>query len=260
MAWNPLRQRLKDPAPTWGMWVTLESPSITEIALTLGLDWIVVDTEHGHQDQREIMDHLRAAGGSDLAVIVRVSDIRQDAVKRALDMGAHGVILPLIRSREDAERGFSYARYPPRGVRGVSAERAMQWGLGMQEYLALANEETLVIPLIETREAIENIEEILEVPGLEAIFFGPADLSASYGHLGEWEGPGVAERILAVKDQAAARGIASGLLSRGTEDANRRRDQGFKMIGLGADTGLLIQAAERFLDAVGRPVQPRRWF
>jgi 2-keto-3-deoxy-L-rhamnonate aldolase RhmA len=136
----------------------------------------------------------------------------------------------------------------------------MQWGLGMQEYLALANEETLVIPLIETREAIENIEEVLEVPGLEAIFFGPADLSASYGYLGEWEGPGVADRIVAAKDRAATRGIAAGLLSRGSEDANRRRDQGFRMIGLGADTGLLIQAAERFLDAVGRPVQPRRWF
>src|SRR5207249_1133972 len=123
-----------------------------------------------------------------------------------------------------------------------------RWGLGLQEYLADANEETLVIPIIETREAAEAIDAILQVPGLEAIFFGPADLSASHGYLGQWEGPGIAERILEIRAQAARCGIGAGLVSRSVADAVSRRDQGFALVGLGADTGLLIRAMTEALE------------
>jgi len=245
---NPLRERLRRQETSYGLWVTLESPSITEIAVTLGLDWICIDMEHGHLGYREALEHLRAVRGSETTALVRVPEIDRSSIKRALDLGAHGVLLPLVRGPEDLLRAMSFGRYPPRGERGIGGERAVKWGLGFQEYLAIANEETLIIPIIETREAVEEIDSILEVPGLEAIFFGPADLSASYGYLGEWEGPGIAETILAIRAKAAGLGIGAGVLSRSIAEAVLRRDQGFRLVALGADTGLLIRAMTEALE------------
>src|SRR5579872_4408556 len=133
---NPLRRRLRDKETTYGLWVTVESPSITEVAVALGLDWVCIDMEHGHQDFHDVMDHLRAVRGSETAALVRVPGIELSAIKRALDMGAHGVIVPYVSSREDVDTAFRYGRYPPRGVRGVSGERAVKWGLGAADYLA----------------------------------------------------------------------------------------------------------------------------
>lgn len=257
---NRLRQQLRDHQTTYGLWVTVESPTITEIAVALGLDWICVDMEHGHLDYREIMEHLRAARGTETSVIVRVPELQMSAVKRVLDMGAHGVILPYARSRDELATAMSFGRYPPVGIRGVGGERAYKWGLGMQEYLSYANEETLLIPLIETREAVTDIDAILDLPGIEAIFFGPADLSASYGHLGSWDEHGVADILTDIKAKAAAKGIASGILARGVADAVNRRDQGFQLVGLGADMTLLVRAIRENLAQLGRDAAPRLWF
>ncbi|HLK60482.1 MAG TPA: aldolase/citrate lyase family protein [Chthonomonadaceae bacterium] len=257
---NRLRQRFRDHETTYGLWITVETPTITEAAVTLGLDWVCIDMEHGHQDFHEVMNHLRVVRGSETAALVRVPGIELSAIKRALDMGAHGVIVPYARSHAEVETAFSYGRYPPRGIRGVSGDRAVKWGLGARDYLDCADEETLIIPLIETRGAVEAIDAILEVPGLEAIFFGPADMSASYGYLGEWEGPGVAERILEVRAKAEAKGIAAGVMARSVEDSRRRRDQGFRMVGLGADMSLLIRAIRENLDALGHKTPLNLWF
>lgn len=248
---NSLRGKLKANGTTYGLWITVETPTITEAAVALGLDWVCIDMEHGHQDFHEVMNHLRVVRGSDTAAIVRVPGIEMSAIKRALDMGAQGVIVPYVQSQADVERAFTYGRYPPRGVRGVCGDRAVRWGLAFQEYLRAADEETLIIPLIETRGAVEEIDAILEVPGLEAIFFGPADMSASYGHLGDWDGPGVAERILDIRARAEAKGIAAGVMARSVEDSAQRRDQGFRMVGIGADMGLLIRALRENLNALG---------
>jgi 2-keto-3-deoxy-L-rhamnonate aldolase RhmA len=257
---NALRGKLKAGQTTYGIWVTLESPSITEIAVTLGMDWVVVDLEHGHLDFRELLEHVRVVRGSGTSVIVRVPDIQQGTIKRALDTGSHGVILPVVRSRADVEQGFSFARYPMKGIRGVGGERAVKWGLGFTDYLDCANEEILVIPLIETRDAAECIDDILAVPGLEAIFFGPADLSASHGYLGQWEGPGLAEKILEIRAKAAAKGIAAGVMARSVDESLKRRDQQFGMVAIGPDTGLMIRAIQENMARLGRPAVPRLWF
>jgi 2-keto-3-deoxy-L-rhamnonate aldolase RhmA len=257
---NRLRQRFRDNQTTYGLWVSVESPSITEVAVALGLDWVCIDMEHGHQDFHDVMDHLRAVRDSETAALVRVPGIEMSAIKRALDMGAHGVIVPYSQSHADVETAFRYGRYPPHGVRGVSGDRAVQWGLGAREYLACADEETLIIPLIETRGAVEEIDAILAMPGLEAIFFGPADLSASYGYLGEWEGPGMAETILDVRARAEAKGIAAGIMSRTVEDSIQRRDQGFNLVALGTDMALLIRAIRENLLALGRKEALKLWF
>jgi 2-dehydro-3-deoxyglucarate aldolase/4-hydroxy-2-oxoheptanedioate aldolase len=257
---NALRRRFRAGETSYGLWVSTESPTVTEVAVTLGLDWVCVEMEHGHLDFHDVMNHIRAVRGSETAVVVRLPDIQMSSVKRVLDMGAHGVILPYAQSAAEIERGFQYGRYPPRGIRGIGGDRAVQWGLGTPEYLGYADEETLIIPLIETRGAVEEMDAILAIPGLEAIFFGPADLSASYGYKGQWEGPGMAERILDIRAKAAAQGIAAGIMARSLEDTVLRRDQGFQMIALGTDMNLMIRAIRQNLEAVGRQPALNLWF
>jgi len=133
-------------------------------------------------------------------------------------------------------------------------------GLGFRDYLHVANEETLVIPMIETREAASDIDEILDVEGLEAIFLGPADMSATFGYLGEWEGGDTAKLNLEIRDKAAAKGIVTGVVSTSLENAMERQQQGFKMVGLGSDAGLLIRCTQQTLVALGRDAEPHLWF
>lgn len=254
---NPLRRKLKSGGPTVGLWATLESATVTEVAAELGIDWVCIDMEHGSLGYRDVVDHLRAAKGSDLSLIVRVPTASVDTIKRALDLGAHGVLLPLIREPSELAEAFGHARYPTSGKRGLGHERALRWGMAMESYVAVANEETMVIPVIETAEASANIAGILATPGLEAIFFGPSDLSQSFGHLAVWEGPGIAEEILRMKRLADELGIASGIIGASADDIARRRQQGFGMIGLGSDVGLMIRQLRELLTPF-RDVAERR--
>lgn len=249
---NPLRARLKQGREAVGLWVTLESATATEVAAELGLDWVCVDMEHGSLDFRDVVHHLRAARGSDLAVLVRVPTASVDKIKRALDLGAHGILLPLIRDAAELEESMSHARYPLAGKRGLGHDRALRWGMAIEEYVATADSETMVIPVIETKEASENIASILDVRGLETIFFGPSDLSQSFGHRAVWEGPGIAEDILRIKALAARRDIASGIIGTNAEDVARRRAEGFKMICIGTDVGLLIRQIRSEMKPFGK--------
>jgi len=247
---NPLRKKLQAGQTTFGMWVTLESPNVLEAAVTLGIDWVVIEMEHGHLDWRDVINHLRVVSGTSTAAIVRVAELRRETIQRALDLGADGIIVPMIGTADELEKAFVFGRYPPRGVRGVAGERCVKWGLETGPYLQAANDETLIIPLLESRTAVENTESILRVLGLEAIFFGPADMSASYGHLGEWEGGPVADSIRMIREKAASRNIARGILARTLDEAVTRRAEGFNMIALGADINLMIASLRRVLEAL----------
>ena len=256
---NPLRVKLAQDAPTYGVWITLADPTVTEMVVELGVDWIVVDMEHGSLDYKDVVAHARAARGSGVAVLTRIPTTSIDAVKRALDLGVDGIILPLVRSAADVEAGFQYARYPGRGIRGIGGERAVHWGLRLHDYLDIANTETMVIPLIETRQASEDFHNIVKVEGLEAIFFGPADLSASFGHIGAWEGPGVAEDILRIAGIARQHNVAAGVIGWDENDMARRGELGFKMIGLGSDVGFMARTAKHLLGRLKGVKYPSRW-
>ncbi|MDX6438005.1 MAG: 2-dehydro-3-deoxyglucarate aldolase [Gaiellaceae bacterium] len=241
-----------------GLWVTLESPAVTEIAAELGFDWVTIDTEHGHLGPREVLEHLRAASGSQTSVLVRVSHLNEEPIKRALDMGADGILVPLVRAASDVRRALACSLYPPDGARTVGVERAFRWGLKTSDYLEVANTDVAVVPIIETREAMEAFDEILQVGGFPAVFFGPGDLSASLGYVGEWEGPGVADLILDARGRAEARAIASGLVARDLEDVLLRVEQGFRMLAIGPDTRLLIDRAAEIVEQVRNYRTPRR--
>jgi 2-keto-3-deoxy-L-rhamnonate aldolase RhmA len=254
-----LKEKLRKGETTFGFWVSLESPSITEIMCRMGLDWLVIDAEHNHLDFKQVMEHLRVANLLNIPCFVHISEIEAPLITRMLDLGADGILLPQFRSAEDVERGIRYAKYPPQGTRGMAAERATRWGKRMADYARRANDEIMVIPMMETVEAAENLEDILKVPGIDAVLFGPADFSSSAGFPGEWEGPGVAQRLLEIHERIRARGIPSVVLARNSQDALRRQAEKFQMIGLGSDTGTLIASMTETLRLVGAPVAPDAW-
>ena len=127
-ALTKLRQKLANDVPVFGLWVTLESPSVTEIAVGLGLDWVVIDAEHGHLDWKEIVDHLRTTVRSDTVALVRIAELNVGLIKRALDIGADGIVIPWIESAEQLRQAVAFSRYPTEGVRGIGGERARPAG------------------------------------------------------------------------------------------------------------------------------------
>ena len=255
-----LRQTLAEGRAAYGLWVTLESASVTEMAVALGLDWVVVDAEHGALDWRDIVEHLRATSRSETVALVRVADLDRGLIKRALDLGADGVVIPWVETADQLRRAVAYSRYPPEGGRGIGAERATGWGGCLAEHTAEANDHVLVVPIIETVAAVAEVPRMCEVDGAEIFFFGPADFSASAGFRGQWEGPGVAEKILELKDTLRRAGKHCGVVATGPANLADRFDQGFRMLGLGLDGGLLLRSLHESLAAVGRDRKIRSGF
>lgn len=255
-ALNAFRRALAEDRPAYGLWVTLESPSLTEMAVALGLDWVVVDAEHGSLDWKEIAEHIRAAVRSDTVVLVRIGERNTVLAKRALDIGADGIVIPWMETADQLREAIRDCRYPPQGRRGIGGERATVWGQCLLEHATEANENVLVIPIIESVKAVAAVPDMCRVDGVEVFYFGPADFSASAGHRGQWEGPGVAGQILQLKEIIRAAGKHCGLLATSPENLVERRAQGFRMVGLGSDAGLLLRSLHESLKAVGRDLRP----
>ena len=247
-----LRRKLADDVPVFGLWVTLESPTVTEMAVALGLDWVVIDAEHGHLDWKEIVEHLRATVRSDTVALVRIAELNGGLIKRVLDIGADGVVIPWIETAEQLKQAVAYSRYPTEGVRGLGAERATCWGQCFVEHAEEANEHVLVVPIIETVQAARQVPLMCQVEGVELMWFGPADFSSSAGFRGQWEGPGVAEQILKLKDTIRAAGKQCGVIATSIDNLHERQAQGFRALGVGMDTGLLLRSLKATLAAVGR--------
>ena len=247
---NPLRHGLPDGRPKFGLWVTLESPNVTEAAIALGLDWLLIDMEHGHLGWKDVANHLRVLNARGVPGLVRVPDLTRESIQRALDIGADGVVVPMISRPEQLEQAFQFGKYPPRGVRGVGGERCVKWGLETVDYVKSANADSLIIPLLETRQAVENFAAILEVPGLEGIWFGPADMSSSFGCFGQWDSGPVADAILSICKAAASKGIGSGIMARDSREAEQRRQQGFQWITVGTDINLMMNSIRSFMDGM----------
>jgi len=175
---NLLKKKLKEDKPAIGTFVGLGHPDVTEMLSRMGFDWLVIDSEHAPIGFETIQLMLQAMNGTDCTPIVRPSWNDMVTIKRVLDIGAHGVLIPWVNSREDAEYAVRACKYPPEGLRGFGPRRA---ALLDPTYPGTANEELLVIAQIETRKAINNLDEILSVDGIDACYIGVFDLSLSYG-------------------------------------------------------------------------------
>ena len=175
---NLLKEKLREDKPVLGTFAGLGHPDVTEMLSRMGFDWLVIDAEHSPISFETIQFMLQAMNGTECAPIVRPPWNDMVAIKRILDIGAHGVLIPWINSREDAEYAVRACKYPPEGLRGFGPRRA---GLFDRDYLRTANEELLIIAQIETREAIQNLDEVLSVEGLDACYIGVFDLAISFG-------------------------------------------------------------------------------
>ena len=181
----------------------------------------MIDAEHGQLDWKEIVEHLRAAVRSETVALVRIAELDRGLIKRALDIGADGIVVPWMETEDQLRQAVAFAHYPPEGCRGIGGERATGWGECLAEHTAEANEHVLVVPIIESVRAVAAVPRMCQVEGVDVFFFGPADFSSTAGFRGQWEGPGVARQILELKD--TIRQARQALRGRGDRHGQPRR-------------------------------------
>ena len=233
------RSRLKTEVLA-GTFLNLGSASVVEIAAETGFDWLLIDLEHGSGTAADLRGQLLATRGTKVAPIVRVASADADAVKFVMDSGAAGVMFPFVANAEEAARCVQMMKYPPTGTRGVAQIiRATSYGRNWQGYQAEANEQSLVIVQIETPDAADNAEAIAAVPGVDALFVGPMDLSVNLGHAGDFTPPTFIQYLKNVVQACERHSKTAGILSR-PELVESHKQMGFRLVALGSDSGALV--------------------
>jgi len=244
---HDFRARLKRREKLLGTMVTLASAASAEVLASLGFDWLFIDAEHGPLETRELNQILQAVGHK-TACIVRVPEAAELPIKRALDLGAHGIIVPQVNTAEQAADVVRWARYAPEGARGVGLARAHGYGLTFREYLRAANREIAVVVQAEHALAVENIEAIVGVPGVDAVLLGPYDLSASLGKMGEIDHPTVVAAIDRVTEVCVAAGMPLGYFGVTAAAVQPYAARGYTLIVAGVDTLYLANGAKALLE------------
>jgi len=249
---NVLKRALREGRPQIGLWSSLSSHIAAEIVAGSGFDWLLLDTEHAPNDLETVHRQLQAMQGSTTSAVVRPA--WNDAVifKRLLDIGVQSFLVPFVQNADEARGAVAATRYPPQGIRGVaSTTRANRYGR-LSDYFARANAEVCIIAQIETPTALEHLEAIAAVEGIDALFIGPSDLAASMGHLGDNAHPDVRAAIDAAIARIRRAGKAPGILAPVEADAHRWLELGCLFVGLGNDAGVLAKQtaalAARFKD------------
>jgi 4-hydroxy-2-oxoheptanedioate aldolase len=241
---NRFKQALGQRELQVGLWSTLCSNLVAEILSGAGFDWILLDMEHSPNELPDLVCQLQAMHSGTAAPVVRAAWNDAVLIKRILDIGAQSILLPYVQTAEEARRAVQAVRYPPWGIRGVSASsRASRFGR-VKDYLCHAEEDICVIVQVETRAALEQLEAISEVEGVDGVFIGPSDLSASLGHLGQPQHP---ETQVALQDAARRlnlTGKSAGILATVEADARRYIEWGYTFVAVGVDTTLLANAAD----------------
>jgi 2-keto-3-deoxy-L-rhamnonate aldolase RhmA len=249
---NKLKHKLAAGEVCLGATLTMNSATVAEILSHIGLDWLWFETEHSSLTDDNVLTMLQATNGTDLSTVVRVPWNDKTMIKRALDLGPDGIIIPLVNSAEEAEAAVKAIKYPPMGERGAGLGRAQCYGLHMAEYLQSANDEVMTIAMIEHVKAVENIESILAVPGIDSIMVGALDLSGSMGMLGNTADPQVEEAVQKVLAACKKANVPAGTIAVAPDDANRRIEQGFTNIIIGIDVLFLHGAATATLGQIKR--------
>lgn len=241
-----------DGRPLAGSFVTVADPVIAEVMGEAGFDFLIVDVEHTGMPLLSVQTLLQAIGNTRAAPLVRVGELSEMQIKQALDAGADGVIVPHIKSAEDAARLVQYSKYPPMGTRGLTAARAARYGNNFDEYSKTANSRTSVVALIEDIEAVAEAEAIASTEGIDFVFIGPWDLSATMGHMGNPGAPEVEEAVQSIIDAVKSSGKRSLIYAESGAGAKYWITRGIDGIVLGEDYQLLLEQCRAQLTAMGR--------
>jgi 4-hydroxy-2-oxoheptanedioate aldolase len=227
-----------------GLWSSLCSPLVAEIIGGAGFDWILIDTEHSPNELPDVMAQLQALATSHATPIVRPAWNDPVLIKRFLDAGAQTLLLPFVQNVAEAKAAVAATRYPPHGIRGVTTS-GRGGGFGrIRDYLKKAPEQICVLVQIETQEALDDLEGIAGVEGVDGVFIGPADLSASMGHLGDQSHDEVQDAIRDAALRLRKIGKPAGILTGNEGQAHRYIGWGYTFVAVGADLGLLARNAE----------------
>ena len=247
---NPFRAALARGRPLVGLWSMLNSSSVLEGLGWAGFDWLLIDGEHAPVSLGDALDHLRAMSATPAVPVLRLAENDRTLLKRHLDIGARTIMLPFIQTPEEAAEAVRAMRYPPDGVRGYAAMHRASRYAHLPDYVRRAAEGLFLIVQVETVAALDKLDAIAAVPGVDAVFFGPGDLAASMGRLGQAGDEVVTLEIEAAHARVKAAGKATGVLAPNPDLAARYIRAGLDFVAVGTDCGLLFgqagQAAERF--------------
>ena len=238
---NIFKQALKAGRVQIGLWCGFADPYPTEIVAGAGFDWLALDCEHAPNDLRTVLAQLQAMAGTPAQAVVRLPTGDPVLIKQYLDIGAHTLLVPMVESAEQAAMLVAATRYPPKGFRGVATGRASRWGR-VKDYLSTAAEVVCLLIQVESKKGLDNLDALLAVEGVDGVFIGPADLSASLGHLGDPRHPDVAAAIENAISRIKAAGKAVGILSTDSAQAQSYIDQGVTFCAVGIDTLILSSA------------------
>ncbi len=235
--------------PLIGTIMTLSAPSVVEVVSRCGFDWLWIDMEHAPLELDQVQSMLMAKT-SRCAAFVRIPGNDEIWIKRVLDLGADGIIVPQVRTQAEAVKAVVAAKYPPLGTRSVGLARAQGFGMEFSNYVRDANSETTVILQIEHADGVQNIDTILRVEGIDAIIIGPYDLSGSYGKLGEVDDPQIVAAMKTVLDACKRHGVPIGIFALTPEKGKAYLKQGFQLLALGVDMHFLWTSAKASFESV----------
>ena len=242
---NNFTERLRSKEILVGTLVTLPSPEVCELLANVGYDWLFIDAEHGAFNPQQAQTMLQAAGS--VPCLIRVPDDETIWIKKALDIGAAGVIVPQVHNANQAKKIITDCKYAPDGNRGIGIGRAHKYGIDFERYLKNANRETAVVLQAESSEAVDNITDIVALDGVDAILVGPYDLSASLGRPGEVDHPIVQSAIEKIIGACQNVNISMGIFGVSADAVMPYKEKGFNLLTVGTDTAFLINAASETL-------------
>jgi 2-dehydro-3-deoxyglucarate aldolase/4-hydroxy-2-oxoheptanedioate aldolase len=230
----------------------LRSPEVATMLGKAGFDWTYLDSEHGGFDLETLQDLSRAAIAAGMAPIIRVADVQYALVARALDCGGLGILVPRIEAPEVLAKAVSWAYFPPVGVRGfgLAAPHVNYEPVTMPQIIENRNANTLVAFQIETKLALERRDELVSVPGVDAVMVGPADLSISLGVPGDFENPKLIDAVEKIRDSCLKHGVAPGIHMRSLANAKFWKDRGMRFLSTGSETGFLFDKASETVKAL----------
>jgi 4-hydroxy-2-oxoheptanedioate aldolase len=244
---NPFLAAIRAGKPQTGIWISLCSPFAAEAVAAAGFDWAVIDMEHSPNDLTTVMGQLQVFAAYETTALVRPEWNDPVLVKRVLDIGAPGLVFPMVQSVDEAKKAVASTRYPPRGIRGVSGTtRANKFGR-ITDYFDQIENETAILLQVETRAAVALADQIGAVEGVDGVFFGPADISADMGLLGQVMHADVWALIMPVARKLIAAGVPVGTLVTDAAFARKLLDEGFTFVACGTDAGLLARGADNLL-------------
>jgi 4-hydroxy-2-oxoheptanedioate aldolase len=242
---NTFKQAIAQGQQQIGLWYSLGNAYTVEVAASSGYDWILIDTEHSPTDVIDALAQLQAAAAYKTHAIVRPTHNDEVLIKRYLDCGAQTLLIPMINTAEEARKAVSYITYPPRGVRGVAGlTRAGRFGR-IANYITVAQQELCLLLQVETVEGLKNLEAIASTPGVDGVFIGPADLSASMGLPGQLAHPEVKATISDAIKRIRACGKAAGILTQDVAYAKQCIADGTTFTAVGLDIGILARGMEK---------------